>query len=232
MQMNTFKPLMLAIIAGTFLLSSCYDTGTVYYDQLDVTLTKYDTEFDFGSYSSFTIPDSTILKTNFLEDPDIADFYAPGGTSMNTLEAVREKFIERGYVFTDDSSAADFFAVPTILMMRHSGAVYYPPGWWWGYPGWGWGGWPGWGWPGYPWDPGYVGYYSYKTGTVVIEMVDGDSFRNVEDWLGTREGDVPVLDIRWSAFIDGYLSSNADYNAERAQRGFEEAFEQSPYLKQ
>ncbi len=64
-------------------------------------------------------------------------------------------------------------------MMKYSGTVYYPPGWWWGYPGYGWG-YPGWGWgyPGYGWGyPGYGYTYQYKVGTIVLEMVDGDSFR-------------------------------------------------------
>ena len=116
-------------------------------------------------------------------------------------------------------------------MIKQTGAAYYPPGWWWGYPGWGWGGWPGWGYPGYPWYPGYISYYSYKEGTIVLEMVDGDSFRNIADWVEQPNDDVPDLVIRWLASIDGYISSNADYNAERAQRGIDEAFEQSPYLK-
>jgi len=43
--------------------------------------------------------------------------------------------------------------------------------------------------------------------------------------------DIPKLLFRWTASIDGILGSSADYNGQRAERGFNEAFEQSPYLK-
>jgi hypothetical protein len=33
------------------------------------------------------------------------------------------------------------------------------------------------------------------------------------------------------ASIDGYIASDANYNADRAKRGMDEAFTQSPYLK-
>ncbi|KPL15121.1 MAG: hypothetical protein AMS26_08605, partial [Bacteroides sp. SM23_62] len=95
------------------------------------------------------------------------------------------------------------------------------------------------GWPGYPWYPGYGYSYQYKVGTIVLEMVDGESFREFMDWQEENPGlgkqsaasEVPTLTIRWMAQIDGYISSNLEYNQERAQRGMDEAFTQSPYLK-
>lgn len=212
-------------LAGLIMLlfSACYDIGTVYYDELDITLTQYDVDYQSSEYTTFTVPDSTILRTN-MKDFDVDAFYAPGGTSEKTLNGLQAKFEEMGYNFTDDVSTADFVAVPSVLLMRNTGAVYYPPGWWWG-PGWGY---PGWGYPGYPWYPGYVSYYSYDTGTVILEMVDGDSYREA---MEAEDDNTIELIIRWQATIDGYLSSNGDYNADRAVRGFNEAFEQSPYLK-
>jgi hypothetical protein len=238
--MRKIIPLLLLMGGAIIMMTSCLKNETVYYDELDVTLTNYEVGFDFSSYTSFAMPDSTILKTNYLTEAEIESFYAPGGTSENTLALLKSKFQERGYTFTESVDNADFMAVPTVLMIQQSGAVYYPPGWWWGYPGWGWGGWGGWwGYPGYGWNPGYVQYYSYKVGTIVLEMVDGKSFRDVNDWGESRgqgeqaytSDEVPDLTIRWMASIDGYISSNAEYNTDRAQRGMDEAFEQSPYLK-
>jgi len=229
--MKKLKPALVIIGVTMILLSSCYKEESVYYDQLDVTLTKYDTEFNFSSYSSFAMTDSTILKTNYLDDSDIEDFYAAGGTSEKTLETVQQKFIDLGYTVTPDMGAADFVVAPTILMVRQTTATYYPPGWWLGYPGYGWGGYPGWGYPGYPWNPGYVSYSSYKEGTIVLEMIDGDSYENLSMWFLNPTNESPELLIRWLATIDGYIASSADYNKERAERGINEAFEQSPYLK-
>ena len=235
------KPLLLLIGGVTMMLTSCLKSETVYYDELDVTLTQYEVEFNYSSYTSFAMPDSTILKTNYLEESEIEEFYAAGGTSENTLELLKSKFEERGYTFSESFDNADFVAVPTMLMIEQTEAFYYPPGWWWGYPGYGWGGWGGWGgYPGYGWgSPGYVQYYSYKVGTIVLEMVDGESFRTSVDW-GESHGqgqqassgeEIPDLIIRWMGTIDGYISSDANYNADRAKRGMDEAFDQSPYLK-
>ncbi len=235
--MKRINPILFITGAVILALGSCIKSETVYYDELDVTLTQYDTEFNFSSYTRFAMPDSTILKSNYLKDEEIEAFYAPGGASEQTLDIQREKYESRGYVYTDSYDDADFVAVPTLLMMEYSGAVYYPPGWWWGYPGWGWG-YPGWGW-GYPWYPGYGYTYQYKTGTIVLEMVDGDSFRTYTAWLESlaasggqpaADDEVPSMKIRWMATIDGYVSSNVDYNKDRAQKGIDEAFEQSPYL--
>ena len=241
--MRRIKSLLFLTGGALLMLTSCYKSETVYYDELDVTLTNYEVEFNFSSYTSFAMPDSTILKTNYLTEEEIEEFYADGGTSEKTLELLRSKFEERGYTYNESYDNADFVAVPTMLMVQQQGAVYYPPGWWWGYPGYGWGGgwWGGWwGYPGYGWgSPGYVQYYSYKVGTIVLEMVDGASFRNVVTF-GDSHGqgsqassadEVPDLTIRWMASIDGYIASDANYNADRAKRGVDEAFEQSPYLK-
>jgi hypothetical protein len=238
--MRRIKPLLLLIGVALFMLTSCYKSETVYYDELDVTQTNYEVDFNFGSYTSFAMPDSTILKTNYLTEQEIEEFYAAGGTSEKTLQLLRSKFEERGYSYNESADNADFVAVPTMLMVKQEGAAYYPPGWWWGYPGYGWGGGGWWGWPGYGWGGGgYVQYYSYKVGTVVLEMVDGASFREMQEWQDSNPGqgqqsganEVPELLIRWMASIDGYIASDANYNADRAKRGVDEAFEQSPYLK-
>jgi hypothetical protein len=237
--MRRIKSLLFLTGGALLMLTSCYKSETVYYDELDVTLTNYEVDFNFSSYTTFAMPDSTILKTNFMTDEEIEEFFADGGAGEKTLELLQTSFESRGYTHTDSYENADFVAVPTILMMKYSGTVYYPPGWWWGYPGYGWGwGW-GWGWPGYGWGPGYGYTYQYKTGTIVLEMVDGASFGEYVEWQESNPGqgqqsaanEVPTLLIRWMASIDGYLASDANYNADRAKRGMDEAFEQSPYLK-
>ena len=240
--MRRIKPLLLLIGGALFMLTSCYKSESVYYDELDVTQTNYEVDFNFSSYTSFAMPDSTILKTNYMTDEEIENFFAADGAGEKTKALLRTSFESRGYTYTDSYDNADFVAVPTVLMVKTSGTVYYPPGWWWGYPGygWGWGSGYGWGWPGYGWGyPGYGYSYQYKTGTIVLEMVDGASFKSLLDWQESNQGqgqqsaanEVPELLIRWMASIDGYITSNQEYNQERAQRGMDEAFTQSPYLK-
>ena len=95
------NPMLLLIGGALFMLTSCYKSETVYYDELDVTQTNYEVEFNFSSYTSFAMPDSTILKTNYLTEEEIEEFYAAGGTSEKTLQLLRSKFEERGYSYNE-----------------------------------------------------------------------------------------------------------------------------------
>ena len=212
------KPLLLILAGSVLLLASCYKSETVYYDQLDVTYTQYDTEFDFTAYTSFWLPDSTILKTNYLTDAEIDDFYRAGGTSEKTLDIVKQKFMDRGYVLASDSSLADFIAAPTLLMVKSTSVSYYPPGWWWGYPGYGWG-YPGWGYPGWGY-PVYGG--SYSTGTLVVDMWDTEAY---------DPDDEKHLGIVWTGVIDGILAGSSTQTRARLDKHINQLFIQSPYLQ-
>jgi len=237
------KWFFLSLVFVGLMTTSCYkQQDTVALDEYDITYTSYDTEFDFKSYNSFYLRDSVIIISDYLTDDEIEKFYADG-TSDKMLKVISDKFKLLGYTETTEMEEADFLMNPSILMSKQSGVVYYPY-YWWGYPGyWGWygGGYykntnyyypPYWGW--YPnWG---ASYYSYKTGTMVMEMADGKSVMDYREWLENAgenpdPNDAPPIEFRWIAQIDGILSTTNDYNSDRAARGFNEAFEQSPYLK-
>jgi len=104
------------------------------------------------------------------------------------------------------------------------------------YYNYGWGGnyyYPGWGWGG----GGYT-QYEYKTGTLTMEMAEGQSVRDYWNWFATHTPEeikenpdsVPKLKLVWKAFIEGQISGDTQYDSQRSQRGFDEAFEQSYYL--
>lgn len=225
----------------SLLFTSCYkEQDTTYLDDYDITLTNYDNEFDFNSYKTFMVRDSVMLYSDYLKDSEIEDFYTSG-----TSDAIRAKIVEKfkslGYTETTNIEEADFAINPMVSLMEQQGLMY---NWWWSYPGYWWwyGGWywkstdyyyypPYWG-----WYPSYS-YYSYETGSLVMEMVDGESIRTYNQWLeennpeNVAPEDVPEILFRWTATIEGILGSTGDYNTERAVRGFNEAFDQSPYLK-
>lgn len=236
------KWLFLGSIILSLLLSSCYkQKDTTYIDEYDITLTYYDTDFNFSTYTTFMVRDSVMLYSDYLKDEEIEKFYTDG-TSDDLRALVIQEFKNLGYTESNDIETADFVINPTITLMQKSGMVY---NWWWSYPGyWGWyGGWyykntdyyyypPYWGW--YP----TASYYNYKTGSMIMEMADGQSVRDYRAWLEANQPsgdmnseDVPEILFRWTSQIDGVLGDSGDYNNERAQRGFNEAFEQSPYLK-
>ena len=51
--MSRIKSLLFLTGGALFILTSCYKSETVYYDELDVTLTQYEVEFNFSSYNFF-----------------------------------------------------------------------------------------------------------------------------------------------------------------------------------
>jgi len=220
------KHLNLILVAfGISLLFACYSYESVNKDELDLTLTVYDEEVDFSTYNTFVIRDSVGLVSNYIKKGDAKwnEFYAPGGTSDKLRDAIEQEFTERGYTKANDLASADF-AINNVVTKMESTSYYYP-GWWWGYPGY----WPGYGWGGYyppyypPYYPGYGYSYSTYYGTVFTEMIDAQSIIDSDE-------DTPI-DILWQTFINGVISNNLEYNESRVQRGYDEAFEQSPYLK-
>jgi hypothetical protein len=220
-------------------LSSCYKEESVALDEYDVTLTYYDTDFDFKSYKTFTVRDSVMLYSDYLTESQINGFYTQG-VSNSVRQEIVNKFKSMGYSEVLESENPDFMINPTISLLEQTN-VYY--NWWWDYPGyWGWyGDWyyknstyyypPYWG-----WYPGFtVSYYSYRTGSLVMEMVDGESVETYRTWLENggpeTNSEAPEIIFRWIAQIDGIVDESTNYNGERTQRGFNEAFNQSPYLQ-
>lgn len=233
------------ILAVAFIAVSCHKDPPKTYDDTDMTVTNYNTEFNFSGYNTFIVPDSTVLKTNYLTDSEVTDFYKNGGTSDQILEIIRQSFLGLGYTEVDSLSHSDFIALPTILMMQSEEQVWYNPGWWWGYPGYGWG-W-GWGWkstsyynwwyPSYYWYPGYPVTITSETGTLIFEMIDTESYYKVLEWNEqnpdppSATDDVPSLEINWQAYIEGSVTDDGEYDNDRALRGVDEAIDQSPYLQ-
>ncbi len=223
------KHLNLILVAFSIsLLFSCYPYDSVYTDELDLTLTLYDQETNFTNYNTFWIRDSVGLISNYLTDAQIDKFYETGGTSDKLRDAIKKKFIDEGYTEAADIESSDFFI--NNLVMKVESITYYP-GWWYGYPGY-WPYYPYWKNSSYYYYPGYPGYYppygggyTYSTyyGTVYTEMIDTKS-------LIASDVDNPI-DILWQVFVNGIISDELTYDVSRLQRGYNEAFEQSPYLK-
>ncbi len=241
--MKHFKYLLL-LLAISFIAGACHKDPPKTYDDTDMTITYFNPEFDYNTYTTFIMPDSAVLKTNYLTESEVDNFYKNDGTSEKVLELLKNSFLSMGYTEVDTITEADFIALPTILMTESDDIVYYGTGWWWGYPGYGWGyGWYkkstnyyyGW-YPYYPWYPTAIPVsISTYVGTVVYEMLDAASYLEVVEWNENNPDpgpdDVsPQLKINWQAQIEGYSTDDGSYNQERAQRGTDEALAQSPYL--
>ena len=225
-----------ALAVITLFMASCYEYhDDTYLDELDISLTYYDTTANFSDYSTYAVRDSVGLLENNMTNSDIAAFYAPGGANDKIKQNIRDHFNALGYTEVADYENYDF-GVNLVLAVVETD--YYYPGWWYSYYDyyyWYWGG--GW-YPyyGYPW---YYGSYSYTTGTLLIEMADGESIRDYREWAdGKTQGEienadpdeVPDINFVWQAFVNGVAGTTASYNQDRAERGIDEVFSQSPYL--
>jgi len=228
--------LVLALF-GSLFLAGCYQYhDDTYLDELDITLTYYNNQFDFQTYTTFGIRDSVGIYSNYLTDAQIEDFYATGGTSESLKGYIKDKFTALGYTFVDNDQQPDFYVNLFTAFINNSYYVYYP-GWWYGY-------YPyydyyyGMWYPYYPYGWSYD-VYEYQSGTLLIEMADGASVQAYRLWAEDKTADeiqnadpdeVPQVKFQWQALVNGVAGTGAEYNKERAQNGIDEAFTQSPYL--
>ena len=172
-------------------------------------------------------------------------FYKKGGASDQIRSKIQSNMKEYGFVYTDSLKDADVVINPVATVTKNSGYVYYP-GYWYGYPGYWYGYWgwyykyyydyPGWGWGGYyPWYPSYGYSYSYYSQNLMIEMADADSVRAIRDWMNANPGgnweEAPKMRYYWQAFIEGIMTGDNNYDLDRINKGIDEAFTQSEYLK-
>jgi len=267
------KQILLMLVAS-LMLTSCYKTqGPEYYDELDITMTKYDVNYNFKSDTVVVVNDSVVLRHDYLTDAQVKEFFARGGANDKIISETKSQLRAKGFEVYGSTvpsggdstfiKTADLYVNVTVMLSETTDIYYYP-----GY-GWGW----GWGYYGYygvnpydnhgnlfhsenealidrsadyfyyPYYPPYWGggytQYSYKTGTTVIEMAEGQSVRDYWAWYmgktpdeieATPPDQLPQLGFVWHAFMESILSGDNSYDEERVQRGFNEAFEQSYYL--
>ena len=265
---------LVLFLVSVFALQSCYKTqGPEYLDELDVTVTAYDKDFDFKSTKTVIVNDTVALRHDYLNDSQVNDFYKKGGTSDKLVDEIIAQYRAKGFDVKSSRTSditflksADLYVNPVMILSETTEVMYWP-GYGWGgyYPGWGW----GWGYYGYySTDPtnsslismnldselvdrstdyyyyppgwGWGGYYTqqYKTGLLTMEMAEGNSVRAYWKWFSTHTPeeieahpeDAPDLKLVWKAFIEGQVSTDAGYNKDRAERGFDEAFEQAYYF--
>jgi hypothetical protein len=234
--------ILLPFIALATIVTSCYKTETIYYEDYDMVLTYYDTKFDFSTYKTFYVRDSVGMISDYIKpgDNNWQQFYAPAGPSKEIRNEVARQFKAIGYTQIMDSlQDADVAVNLVATLVKVEGVVTYP-GYWGGYPGYWDGYYPGWGggWYGgyYPWYGGST-YYSYKTANLMIEMADGDSLRSMIHYLETTPGSdpsdpqAPKMRFVWQAFVNGLQTENGSYDMERIIDGIKQSFNQSQYLK-
>ncbi|WP_018475902.1 DUF4136 domain-containing protein [Echinicola pacifica] len=206
------------LLAGVI---SCTPGGADYVDDLDLVLTYEDPAVNYTDYDTYHLPDSVVYITNDNStlDPTMEAFI---------LAKVNSEFQGAGWKATTDPVSNGSDVVLMVTAVDNLNVEYYS---WWDY--WGW--WPGWGYyPSYPTDgfypyyPGGWGYfggvYSYRTGTLLVEMVDPASLTVVND------GEPDPLPVIWGGALNGVLDGSDQIVRQRIDRGLDQMMTDSPYL--
>ena len=216
------------LIAG---LSSCYPVDDLTVEDLDVAATLYDKAY----YS----PETGVNKFNalltFVVVDTIVHVVAPGDEdNLNrsydefVLEQVRLNMLKLGFVeeLDPEVNPVDVAVTVTALTSEHEVYYWYPYwGWYWGYGGY----YP---YSGsataaaasdpyyyYPWYP-YTSYYTYQSGSVLMEMVD----------VARIDPEVEEIPIIWAGIVNGVLETSETSVKNRLSNGIDQCFDQSPYL--
>ena len=169
---------------------------------------------DFSSFTTFDIADS-LLVIGQSAKPE----YSQSNNALALIQAFRTNMEKLGYIYTPSNPDADLGIQLTYMIKTERFVQYYDdPYWWLDYPGY--------------WSPGIWGdwygfyyprpmVYSYSTNALVADMVD----------LSAEQGDGKSLEVIWSVYIGGPAGPSAAYDVQRMKASIDQAFAQSPYLK-
>lgn len=208
------KKIIYLILSVFICLPSCRkDPDLSKLDSEFVVFTDYDNSVDFGSYTSYYIPDSVLIVSE--KEPR----YWEGNDPDQIIHTFINQMNIRGYTRTTVKEEADLgIQVSYIEDVNYFYDYYTHPSWWWGYPGyWSpgyWGGWGGWYYP-------YPIRYSFSVGSLLTEMID------LNAKTPRIENSLPVI---WTSYMTGLVSSSNRVDVPRSIRAVDQAFAQSPYI--
>jgi hypothetical protein len=179
------------------ILYSCYPGDPISASDTDVVTTFYSPNADFGSKTTYAMPEFVI----YFDDSGI-DTAGIGLNNTQILTTIKTNMTNFGFALEDDSSQADVHIVALATKTKWVGGSCYPSYWggWYGYPGW-----------------CYPVAYSYETGTLLIVMLDPDTSQNSDAqpiWLaginGLLSGSTPNPS-RINSAINQAFEQSSDY---------------------
>lgn len=197
----------MALLLAAALLLSCYPGDELTVSDTDTVVTLFDKNADFKTKLTYAMPDTIIHLVSEGERDDVSRAY-----DKLILDRIHANMDALGFTEVPDPATAHVHVLTAATVRDYAGYAYY--GWYWdywygGYP-------PSWGW--YPWYPSGGVAYTYSTGTILVTMTDPKK----TDSSGKR---VPPI---WSAGLNGLADKSS--NAQRIERGIDQAFAQSRYL--
>ena len=209
------------VVALLFAIGCQKDPSTSSLQDEYLVYTASDTEADFGAIETYYLPDSILLIGTQAVDGagNKVPKYWNDADALSLINTVASEMNDRGYTRLEgaERNMADVgFQLSYIEQISYF-TGYSNPHWWWDYPYYWtpayWGYWGGWYYP-------FAVYYSYTTGSLLVEMVD----------LGSEQGADKKLKVLWNSYLSGLVGKSGP-EINDAVEALEQAFEQSPYLK-
>jgi hypothetical protein len=202
--------LFLVVMAG------CYPKGAEYIEELDLVYTNYYNQFDFQGQTTYAIPDSVVKITGDVfndSDGNGKPQFMTAANSKIILDQVKKNMADFGWTLVDRRNNPDVILLVSSMTTTN---IYYYYDWY--YWDWWYGGYYGWYYPGWYYPPYVTGY---RSGSVLTQMIVPK---------GVPQGEnVPVV---WNSILNGLAEGSSSELAARVQRGIDQAFAQSPYLRQ
>lgn len=228
---QTFVARIPALVAASalLLLGACspYPSEDDYITDFDIVYTYYDETVSFSGYTTFAVPDKIPYLTNTPAPVYLDDTNASMATMVKNR--IISNMTARGYTQVDATDGNPDLLVSIGVLNEQ--VITGTPGCWWyddpyywdWYPDWGWD--IGWGWDYYPcWGD----YYSYNQGSLVVDLTDTAASVVVNC---DQNNSNCTLDVVWNFTINGLLADTSSSLDARIQKGIDQAFTQSPYLK-
>ena len=198
-------PLLLLSIAS--LLFSCQPQSSMQ----DVVATYHSPNINFAGYKKYNMPDSVVLVGDQSTQATLSAKY-----QTQILNLINSNMVSMGYIKVANKDSASLVILPTVVINSGSYAVnsgYSIYNYWgWYEPDWDY----DWGWD-YGWEVG--SYYTYQTGTILIQMVD-----NINPSNNNKK-----LNSIWAAYINGIIYNNENLT-QAINTDINQAFTQSQYL--
>jgi hypothetical protein len=215
--------------AAALLVSSCrsYPDSSERYDD-NIVYTAHASDVSFNSFQTFSVDPEVHLAT-LEEDDTVETGSVDKALGDMVIASVVSNMQQLGYSQVDAGDNPDLGLTVTAINGLVSGSV--TGGYWWGYYGAYWG-FPGWGYY-YP----YSVDYSYRPGTLIVDMVDLNSARKIypsepdmsdPGAPNARPGGLPVV---WTMVgYQAYTDQSSSVRAADATSAIQQGFAQSSYL--
>lgn len=224
--MKKISKLLVFLLPFSVAILSCHPEYDATVEELDLAITKYNEDQDFGKLQTFYLPD-TIMYIG--DDEETLGVNVDHSQEDHILAQVRQNLLNIGWTEVEKPADGEIDSDVSIMVsvLETDITFYYYYWWdywywypwypystnyWWGYPIW----------PGYPIYPGG----SITVGTVFIDMVNMDEIVLPTDPENPKF-DIPIV---WTGAINGILSGSKTNIESRLTTEISQVFDQSTYL--